>query len=58
MTSNPMTVSEVYDRGFNPPALLSNLGATFVEEAALGQFKQRWHYSRDSAQTQALLLSA
>jgi hypothetical protein len=35
-----MTVSEVYDRGFNPPALLSNLGATFVEEASLGQIEE------------------
>jgi hypothetical protein len=39
MTPNPVTVSEVYDRRFIPPALLPDFGAAFVEEAALGQFE-------------------
>ena len=36
MAPNNVTVSEVYNRRLNPPALLPDLGATFVEEAALG----------------------
>jgi len=36
MAPNHVTISEGNDGRLNPPALLPGLGATFVEEAALG----------------------